>query len=76
MRVLHSISVSLIDVDRWPFRGTLPLVRHLEAGGGVPPIHVAFAPHGRYRILDGRHRLLAFKLLERPRISAKLGIYP
>lgn len=63
-----------MDVDRLPIGlRTLSLVDHLRAGGTVPPIHVRMAGDGRFAILDGRHRLLAFRLLERRAILARWG---
>lgn len=74
MRVLGPVHVSLIDVDRLPIGlRTLALVEHLRSGGTVPPIHVMRAEHGRFRILDGRHRILAHRLLERRTIVARWG---
>lgn len=73
MRHLGRIPLSLVDMDRWPFERVLPLARHLEAGGTVPPIHVAKTPHGRFRIIDGRHRVHAHKLLGRAEILARWG---
>lgn len=74
MRVLADIPIAQVVVDRSPMARTLGLVRHLEAGGTVPPIHVKLLANGRYRILDGRHRILAFKLLQRTTITARYGV--
>lgn len=72
MRVIREIPVRHIIMDRWPHgRRTLELMRHLEAGGTVPPIHVEETGDGRYRILDGRHRVLAYKMLEYQYIVAR-----
>jgi hypothetical protein len=106
----RALPLGCIEMDRWPFgRRTLDLIRHLESGGTVPPIHVqpiyidmsgyrisgqrllerlndvtktregerfsawGLRPSGQYRILDGRHRMLAFRMLERPEIAARYG---
>lgn len=62
-------------MDRWPFGlRTLDLIRHLESGGSVPPIHVKPNGSGQYIILDGRHRVLAHKMLERPFIEVRYGV--
>lgn len=75
MRFLQPIQVAQIDVDRLPIGlRTLSLAAHLAGGGAVPPIHVMPATNGRFRILDGRHRLLAFRLLERRTIVARWGV--
>ncbi len=73
MRRTEHISIALIDVDRYPMKRVLGLVRHLEAGGTVPPVHVERTTHGRFRLLDGRHRIMAHRLLERPLILARYG---
>jgi ParB-like chromosome segregation protein Spo0J len=69
MRITRNLPLSCIRIDRLPFRRVLDLVRHLEAGGTVPPIKVQKTERG-FRILDGRHRFMAFKLLGRPTIPA------
>lgn len=63
-------------MDRWPFKRVLPLVAHLQAGGTVPPIRIARTTDGRFRIIDGRHRMHAFKLLGREYILARWGEEP
>lgn len=71
-RVIQSVPLNLIDVDRWPHEPrTLRLVDHFQAGGTVPPIRLVIRDNGRFQILDGRHRLLATKLLGRRAIVAK-----
>lgn len=62
-RKLGRLKLALIDVDRTPTKRILPLVAHLARGGSVPPIKVKKLSGGRYRVLDGRHRILAAKLL-------------
>ena len=73
MRYIGLLPVSAIEMDRWPFDRVLGLVLHLQAGGTVPPVHVMKSSDGRYRILDGRHRMHAFKLLGRKSILARWG---
>lgn len=74
MRVIRPVSLNLIDVGRLPLEPrTLGLVTHFQAGGTVPPIHLVRQPStaGRFKILDGRHRLLATKLIGRRAILAR-----
>lgn len=60
-------------VDRIPLnQRSLALVRHLEAGGSVPPIHVE-RHDGCWWVLDGRHRFVAHKLLGRSHIWVKVA---
>lgn len=74
MRVERLIPVAQIVWDRLPLNpSTLDLVRYLDAGGAVPAIKVRALLDGRYEIRDGRHRLLAHKLLGRTHILAKWG---
>ena len=72
---LDGLNVGLVDVDRRPPIGlrTLGIVDHLRAGGTVPPIHVK-VEGPRFKILDGRHRLLAHRMLERREILARYGV--
>lgn len=73
-KIRRFIEVSQIQVDKWPLnRDTLNLVMFLMNNGEVPPIKVQQKPDGNFVIKDGRHRLLAFKLLGRPQIEAKYG---
>lgn len=70
LRVTREIPVGAIRVDRMPFERVLSLVDFLRKGGKVPPIRVQKLSNGQYRILDGRHRWMAHKLLTRPTILA------
>ena len=73
MRVIQELPVNHIYLDRVPLvPQTLDLVRHLENGGSVPPIHVVKDVSG-WRVLDGRHRLAAYRLLGRERILVRFG---
>lgn len=74
-RYIRSIPVALVYTDRMPLnRSTLKLVIHLATGGTVPPIHVKRDWWGGYKVLDGRHRLCAYKLLGRSMILARYGV--
>ena len=77
MRVTRHINISDIRVDRYPINpSTLQLVDFLRSGGLVPPIHVAVRSTGGYLIKDGRHRLLANKLLGMKTIEARFSTVP
>ena len=77
MRHTKSINISMVKMDRHPLNGkTLSLIKYLESGGMVPPIKVASLKQGGYIIKDGRHRITAFKLLDRPEIKAKYSTKP
>lgn len=72
MRVEKYIDISHIVIDHLPMNpSTLKLIDYLRKGGVVPAIKVATLPDGRYLIRDGRHRILAFKLLGRKKIKAR-----
>jgi hypothetical protein len=74
MREIKEICVRSIKMDRDPNnRDTYLLAKYLEHGGSVPPIHVAINKCGRFIIRDGRHRVLAHKLLGRKMIMAKFS---
>ena len=71
------IDISLIKVDRYPMNiKTLNLIDYLRNGGEVPPIKVVKLPKGGYMIKDGRHRLLAHKMLGLSKIKAKFSDVP
>lgn len=73
MRHEEQISLANIKLDRFPINPTtLALVDYLRSGGEVPPIHVEWR-NGSYIVLDGRHRVCAFKLLGRTTILARWG---
>jgi ParB-like chromosome segregation protein Spo0J len=73
MRHIAQLPINLMVIDRLPMKRVLPLVEYLKTGGTVPPIHVAKMGNGMWKILDGRHRYHAFRLLERATILAKYG---
>ncbi len=71
-RVIKMVDISRIEVDRYPMNpSTLSLIRYLESGGEVPPIKLAKLNNGKFQIRDGRHRLLANKLLGNRYILAR-----
>ena len=75
-RHLKKVRLSQVKVeDRLPLGlRTLSLIDHLRGGGSVPPIHVRPNGHGQFVVLDGRHRYLAHKMLEREWIEVRYGI--
>lgn len=70
-RLLGHVPVHLIDIDRFPTKRVLPLIKHLQQGKSVPPIRLVKINGGRFRILDGRHRYAAHALLNRHTIFAR-----
>ena len=71
-REVRQIPVSLIDYDRLPLGPAgFATATALAAGVEMPPVHVQVLPGGRYRLCDGRHRLLAHKILGRETIAAR-----
>lgn len=77
IRHVRLIDVKLIRMDRYPMNpSTLSLIDYLRTGGEVPPIKVATHPDGGYIIRDGRHRVLAYKILGIKKIKAKYSKLP
>lgn len=76
-RVEREIPVAATRMDRWPLNPTtLALVDYLRTGGEVPAIKVQTVSGGEgggWRILDGRHRVAAAKLLGRSTIRARFS---
>ncbi len=71
------IDISLIKVDRYPMNlKTLNLIDYMRNGGEVPPIKVVKLPKGGYMIKDGRHRILAHRMLGLSKIKAKFSDVP
>lgn len=71
MRIWKRIPIGAIDMDRWAIRPkALVFALVMDHGGQFPPIRVAAQRNGRYRILDGRHRVTAAKLTGRKQIWA------
>ena len=74
MRVTRLIPIGSVDVDRW----ALDLKTFSFAGMMInrqrfPPIKVSRRKCGRYRILDGRHRITASKIIGRMGIEARFS---
>jgi len=79
VRVTMSVPINNIIVEREPIGpDTLALVDYLRAEDegprSVPPVHLQPTGNGQYRICDGRHRVLAYKLLGLTAITAHVGI--
>lgn len=69
---------SIIIKDRVPIGPrTLNLVKFLEANPDIklPPIHVAPSKDGKWLVLDGRHRVIARRLLGYTMILARYGVF-
>ncbi len=65
---LGAIGLDLLQLHHTLIPNVLALVDHLRNGGTVPPIHVqAYKPF--YKLLDGYHRYVAYKLLGRETIT-------
>ncbi len=76
-RTTGLVNISLIRVDRYPMnRRTLDLIDYLRDGGSVPPIKITKHPLGGFMIKDGRHRLLAHKMLGLAKIKASYSNQP
>ena len=74
MRITKEIPVASVIMDHSPITpDTNSLIKHLESGGYIPPIHVAKLEHGMYRICDGWHRMIASKMLGRETIKARFS---
>lgn len=71
MRVVRNIDIDLIDYDRLPsLKSVKSLISHLKESKSVPPIKVV-KKNGRFILKNGRHRLLAHKILNYKQIKAK-----
>lgn len=76
-RYTELVSIDLIRMDRYPMNpSTLSLIDYLRGGGEVPAIKIAKHPKGGYIIRDGRHRILAHKLIGLKKIKAKFSEVP
>lgn len=73
MRVLRWVKVKEINLIKPVLnKSVLNLVDHLKNGGSVPPIHIRINGNGKMIIKDGRHRVTAFRLLEKEDIHARI----
>lgn len=77
MRIIKYIDISQIIIDHYPMNpSTLALIEYLVVGGKIPPIKVTRLQNGRFQIRNGRHRILAYKLLGLKKIQAKFSEKP
>jgi hypothetical protein len=75
MRVTRDLPLSAINLDRMPFDRVLEFVASFRNGVVCKPIHVKLDPAtGVFRVLDGRHRFMAAKLLGWETIPAQYGV--
>ncbi len=66
--LLGVIGLDLIQLHLTLDSRVMGIVDHLRNGGTVPPIHVqAYKPF--YKLLDGYHRYVAYKLLGKETIT-------
>lgn len=75
MPLIKQIPISQIIVDKLPINlSTLSLIDYIRDNPNIilPPIKVQIVADGKYKLKDGRHRYLAFKMLEIPIINAKI----
>lgn len=76
-RKIEFIPIKSIEMDHHPLNpSTLALIKFIESGGSIPPIHICKKPFGGFKICDGRHRVTAFKLLGISEIKAKFSNTP
>jgi hypothetical protein len=77
MRVTRLLDLSAIKMDRWPLnQDTLRLINFLQQNplAHLNPIKVQDMGNGLFKIKDGRHRVLAYKMMGRLKIEAKYGV--
>ena len=75
MKLIKQIPISQIVVDKLPINlSTLSLIDYIRDNPNIilPPITVQILTDDKYKLKDGRHRYLAFKMLEIPNIIAKI----
>ena len=74
MREYREIPIAQIAVDRIPLNPTgLACACAVRQGIPMPPIKVVQTRSGNYRIKDGRHRYLAYKLNGKAKIYAQVS---
>lgn len=68
------LPICAIEIDRWPLSPkSLALIDYLRSGGSIAAIHVQRKKLGGFRIRDGRHRLLAYRMLGWSHILARFS---
>lgn len=75
MKLIKQIPINQIVVDKLPINlSTLSLIDYIRNNPNIilPPITVQLLTDGKYKLKDGRHRYLAFKMLQIPNIIAKI----
>ena len=74
MREYREIPIAKIAFDRIPLNPTgLACACAVRQGIPMPPIKVVQTRSGKYRIKDGRHRYLAYKLTGKTHIYARVS---
>lgn len=75
MPLTKQIPISQIVIDNLPINlKTLSLIDYIRNNPNIilPPITIQIIANGKYKLKDGRHRYLAFKMLEISMINAKV----
>ena len=70
-RVERLLPLSVIEIDRMPFGRVLDFVMAFKNGVPCRPVKVQKLSNGRWKLLDGRHRFMAFKLLGHTHIPVR-----
>lgn len=74
MRRIDFVYIEGLHWDKLPTNKTvLELVFFIMSGGEVPPIKIIKTKNG-YKLKDGRHRVAAYKLLDKKLILAKFYV--
>lgn len=72
MRVIAKVDIKDIQYDKLPSTESVKdLCRHIRFGGTIPPVKLTVLDNGKFKLKDGRHRILAHKLLGLNQIKAK-----
>lgn len=71
MRKTYFVYIEGLHWDKLPMNKTvLDLVFFIMSGGEIPPIKIVKTENG-YKVRDGRHRIAAYKLLDKKLILAR-----
>ena len=76
MKRYNYVDLQLVRIDRYELplnRKVWELARFIENGGTVPPVRVTKSGLGGWRLVDGRHRYVAYKLLGLKKINIQYG---
>jgi hypothetical protein len=78
MRIRTHVPIQQIYVDKkLPLNPkTLNLIDFLKDGGQFQPVHLQMLPNGKLRLRQGRHRLVAAKMLGWPTVLCRYSTKP